>query len=439
MRTLENIVMVLLLVQLVRLWWQLNHGRVKRWMQRVKDHRPRKRHPKSPKDCPHCCAGVALETIRINADVRPWYEVKNKRGRKKQYATQGLACLNRTCRYYGVRDEGRHALVRHTLRGKDQDIPYLRCQCCKQVFSSRRGTPLYYLKTKPERVEMVLWFLVEGVDMAVLVRYTGHKDATIARWLERMGQHSQGLHNVFFRGLVLAVVQLDELYAKVRDSEKPAWLWLAIDPVTKIIPSLHLGERKSADAYGVVHDLAQRLLASCVPVFLTDGLWSYFYAITAHFGYWFRPKRARTDHWSPADDLHHGQLVKRRTGRKLKYAIERMAWGSRRALGNILVAQGFSRTIQTAYVERVNLTFRQCIAGLARKTWSLMSTQQLRHHSEWFRLYYHFARPHRSLREQVPGLRGRYRARTPAMAAGLTDHIWTVREILHTPLLPVAA
>ena len=70
---------------------------------------------------------------------------------------------------------------------------------------------MYYLKTKPARVEMVLWFLVEGVDMAVMVRYTGHKDATIARWLERMGQHSQGIHNVLFRELVLAVVQLDEL------------------------------------------------------------------------------------------------------------------------------------------------------------------------------------------------------------------------------------
>lgn len=84
----------------------------------------------------------------------------------------------------------------------------------------------------------------------------------------------------------------------------------------------------------MVHDLKQRLLARCVPSFLTDGLWSYFYAITAH--------------WFPADELHHGQLVKRKTGRKLTYAIQRMAWGSRRALGDILEAQGLSRTIQTS-------------------------------------------------------------------------------------------
>ena len=412
---------------------------MKRWLEQVKDHRPRKRHPKSPKDCLQCCAGVRLETARINEQVKPWGEVRSKRGRQKRYATEGLACLNRVCPYYGVRDEKRHALVRHTTRGKDKDIPYVLCQSCQQVFSSRKGTPLYYLKTKPERVEMVLWFLVEGVDTAVLVRYTGHKDATIARWLERMGQHSQGLHNVLFRELVLTIVQLDELYAKVRDSEQAAWLWLAIDPVTKIMPSLHLGERKSGDAYAVVHDLKQRLEATCVPSFMTDGLWSYFYAITAHFGYWFRPKRARTEHWAPADEVHHGQLVKRKTRRQLKYALERMAWGSRRALGHILAAQGFSRRIQTAYIERVNLTFRQCIAGLARQTGSLMSRRQLLYHAEWFRFYYHVAPPPGSLRSAGPGLRGKYRERTPAMAAGLTDHIWTVEDILRTPLIPTAA
>lgn len=116
-----------------------------------------------------------------------------------------------------------------------------------------------------------------------------------------------------------------------------------------------------------------------------------------------------------------------------------MTWGSRKALGDILEAQGFSRTIQTAYIERVNLTFRQGIAGLARQTWSVMSTPQLLHHAEWFRLYYHLARPHRSLRDPVPGLRGKYRERTPAMAAGLTDRVLTVGDILRMPLIPTAA
>jgi len=206
---LEHLVLLLLFVYTSHLWWRLNRRRVKGWWQRVKDHLPLHRHPKSPKDCPHCCQGVHLEKVQINREVRPWSEVKSKRGRKKQYPTQGWACLNPACPYVGITEETIHALVRHTLRGKDHDILYLRCQCCQSIFSSRKGTPLYYLKTKTDRVEMVLWFLAEGVNRAVLVRYTGQQDATLARWLERMGEPSQGLHNRLFRELVLSLVQLD--------------------------------------------------------------------------------------------------------------------------------------------------------------------------------------------------------------------------------------
>jgi IS1 family transposase len=439
MRTIEYGLIALMAYQVVRRWWRLNRRRAKRWWQWVKDHHARQRHPKSPQDCPHCCHGVRLETAQINWHVKPWGEVKSTRGRKKKYATQGYACLNPACACFGHTDERIHALVRHTTRGKDKDIPYRCCQACQTVFSSRKGTPLYYLKTKPERVEMVVWFVAEGVDYAVMVRYTGHKDAAMARWLDRMGQHSAGLHNALFRDLVLKLVQLDELYARVRDSEQARWLGLAIDPVTKVIPSLHLGGRKKEDAYAVSHDLKERLDPDCVPSFLTDGLWGYFYALTAHFGRWFRPKRARTDHWAVDEEFRHGQLVKRKDHRTLTYAIQRMAWGKRSDLFDILEANGFRRVIQTSFIERVNLTFRQCIAALSRQTWSLLSEQQLLHHAEWFRLYYHVARPHESLREPIPGVKGRYRDRTPAMALGITDRVLTVGDILRTPLIPTAA
>jgi hypothetical protein len=115
-----------------------------------------------------------------------------------------------------------------------------------------------------------------------------------------------------------------------------------------------------------------------------------------------------------------------------------MAWGKRSELFDVLEANAFRRVIQTSLVEWVNLTFRQCITALARKTWSLVSEQQLLYHAEWFRLYYHLARAHESLREPVPGLRGKYRDRTPAMALGL-DRVLTVGDILRTPLIPIAA
>jgi Arc/MetJ-type ribon-helix-helix transcriptional regulator len=215
--------------------------------------------------------------------------------------------------------------------------------------------------------------------------------------------------------------------------------WLAVLlPVFTELP-ITAEELIQAAIVTAAHDLKDRLDPACVPSFMTDGLWAYFYALTAHFGRWFRPKRARTDHWAVDEEFRHGQLVKRKERRTLKYAIHRMAWGKRSELFDVLEANGFRRVIQTAFVERLNLTFRRCIAALARQTWSLVSEQPLLYHAEWFRLYYHLARPHAALREPVPGLTGKYRDRTPAMALGITDRVLTVGDILRTPLIPTAA
>ncbi len=145
---------------------------------------------------------------------------------------------------------------------------------------------------------MVLWFLVEGVDMSVMIRFTRHGDATIAHWLNRMGSHAQGWHNRRFRDLVFVVLQLDELYTRVRDIASARWLWLAIDPVSKAISSLHVRGRTKQDAYSKRSHLFAKL-----------------------------------------------QQV------------------------------GLRRLIQTAFIERVNLTFRQCVSCLSRRTWSYAQSE----------------------------------------------------------------
>jgi hypothetical protein len=113
------------------------------------------------------------------------------------------------------------------------------------------------------------------------------------------------------------------------------------------------------------------------------------------------------------------------------------------ALRAALQGLGLSGRLNTAFVERLNLTVRQSVAALIRRTWSTMQeTPQLLLHLEWWRGYYHFVRPHTSLRVSLaqPRERGgkrqpqRYRQRTPAMAAGLTRRRWTVRELLALPL-----
>jgi IS1 family transposase/transposase-like protein len=387
---------------------------------------------KTPKDCPACQSGVQLAIRSIRREVKPWGERKSKRGRKKSIPTQGYACLNPRCEYHGITDEGIHALVGNGKRGKQGAIQTLKCQCCGSSFSTRRNTPLYYLKTRPERVEMCLWLLAEGLDLSVLVRYTGHVDGTVARWLRRAGIHGEHLHALLFVNLQTDYLQLDELYAPVAGNKRKSWLWVAIEPVSKIIPAMHLGARKTADGHHFVHRLKLHLAADCVPAITSDGLRAYFYAITAHFGRWVGKK------WVVSKLLLYGQLIKRRNKRNddEPCTITRMKWGKRWRLFERLQEQGFNEVIQTAIIERFNLTIRRGVAPLQRKTWSLAKSQEgLMLHVEWWRAFYHFARPHQSLRERVPGLTRRYRPRTPAMAAGLTDHVWTVSELLRKPLI----
>jgi hypothetical protein len=89
------------------------------------------------------------------------------------------------------------------------------------------------------------------------------------------------------------------------------WLWLAIDPLTKIVPVLHLGPRTQAAAHAVVHKLHGRLAHDCLPVFTSDGLNLYFYALTAHFGQWVASAGRRVRRWQVAAELIYGQVKKR--------------------------------------------------------------------------------------------------------------------------------
>jgi IS1 family transposase len=321
----------------------------------------------------------------------------------------------------------------------------LRCQACGTTFSTRYDTPLYRLKTASVRVGEVLTALAEGLDVAAAVRVFGHGHATITTWLTRAGAHSTTLHDRVFRNLSLPHIQLDELRTRLRSRAHALWLWVALDPLSKIIPVLHLGARTQYAAHTMVHDLRQRLAPDCLPVFTSDGLNLYFYALTAHFGQWIQGVGRRAREWQVAALLIYGQVKKVYRRRRLVRVSHVMRCGTRAALKATLTGLGLSGRLNTAFVERVNLTVRQSVAALMRRTWStLQEAPQLLVHLEWWRAYYHFARPHESLRQALaqPIGRGgkrmaqRYRQRTPAMAAGLTQRRWTVRELLTLPLPP---
>ena len=138
---------------------------------------------------------------------------------------------------------------------------------------------------------------------------------------------------------------MDELYAKVRGVQDARWLWLAIDPKSKALLALHLGLRRIGRCLHLGSQVEEMFTHGLRPGLHYRWFALYFYAVTAHFGRWFRPPRARKDHWQVDERLLQGQLVKRHERRKLTYTITRMLWGKRQALNDLLEDQGFRRLI----------------------------------------------------------------------------------------------
>ncbi len=403
--------------------------------------------PRTPDDCPSCCRQRSLSPASPASlpPPRPWRELKSRRGAPRRIATDGFACPTPTCSYYRITDAAVHALVGDGTHGKRERIQTLRCQACGTTFSTRRDTPLYRLKTPSARVAEVLIALAEGLSVAAAARVFGHSDGTIAAWLTRAGEHSASLHDRWFRHLHLPHLQLDELRTRLRSRAQGLWLWVVLDPLTKLVPVLHLGARTQDAAHGVVHELGERLAPGCLPAFSSDGLNLYFYALTAHFGQWVATVGRRALQWQVLPGLIYGQVKKTYRRRKVVRVTRVMRSGTAEGLRAALRHLGLSGRLNTAFVERVNLTIRQGVVAVARRTWATaQEAPALLVQLERWRGYYHFVRPHASLRVALaqPIERGgrrvprRYEQRTPAMAAGLTSWRWTVRELLLVPLPP---
>ena len=409
---LSNLEFLLVLLTLWRIWFF-----AARWQDISEDRQPeekkkgkrRRLKPRSADDCRQCQLGLHLKPRAPEREVTPWPEIKGPAGRKKRACSHGYACPNTKCKYHGITDPQIHALVSNGWSGKAERIRQWKCQACQKRFSERLHTPFYRLKKSSTRVSEVLTAMAEGVDLSAATRIFKHHHTTITRWLGRAGEHGQELHDRTFREFVADHLQLDELTTRVKKGKEKVWLWTAVEAKSKVLLVMHLGDRTQQDAHQFIHEIKERLHPDPEkrPVFTSDGLAMYFYGLTAHFGRWIWPEGARKFHWLTDENLLYGQFRKVRSGYRLKSIYTLMQWGERQAMTAALNAIDLSGKIQTAFVERLNLTLRELVAPLSRRTWSMAFDQpHLLLHIEWVRSYYHFARPHMSLK--VPMGNGRY-------------------------------
>jgi hypothetical protein len=196
-------------------------------------------------------------------------------------------------------------------------------------------------------------------------------------------------------------------------------------------------------AQRVVHHVAQVLAPDCAPLFLTDGFRAYLTALLTHYGQWVQPPRRQAQgpapkpRWTPLPALLYAQVVKTVRRRRLVDVQHRVVFGTLEAVQQVLAACGWQ--INTAFVERLNLSLRQHVAAVGRRVNTLCKGEDgLRQQLTLYHVYYNFCLPHASIRQPLsqpeptngPGSAKTWWPQTPAMAAGLTDHVWTLREVL---------
>jgi transposase-like protein len=210
-----------------------------------------------------------LEGQRLRMS-RPWREVKSRRGAPKRVNTEGFACPNPQCPSFGISDAHVHALVGDGKHGLLERIQTFGCQACRTTFTARRPTPLSRLKP-PSRAgsQWCSQRWRKGWILRLQSVCSAFDKPPSPAFLTRAGLHAQTLHERFFCHLQLPHLQLDELRTRLRCARQVLWLWLAIDPCTKLLPVLHLGPRTQHMAHRVIHSLRQ-LLAAFLPLALYE-------------------------------------------------------------------------------------------------------------------------------------------------------------------------
>lgn len=351
---------------------------------------------------------------------------------------QAQFCPNPDCPASGKIQEGNI-----TVHSK-QEKRY-RCLKCKKTFSDTYGTALYRLKKEYDLLYTVTILLSYGCPIQAVVAAFHLDERTVAAWLARVGEHSQKVHEqvVGNSTLDLEQVQADEI--KVRLQGASVWLGQAIMVRTRLWLGGEVSESRDRAFLDRLVARVKRVALKLKLLVSTDGLGGYpnsfkrAFRETEHTGKRGRPRLI------PWSELAIVQVIKRKLDGKLDIQRRQVQGEAEQVQALLLKSQRKEQSvINTAYIERLNGTFRQRLACLARRSRAALRTpERLVRGMFLLGAVYNFCTPHHSLRVAlVEPVRGRkYAPQTPAMAAGLTKHVWTVEELLcfKIPPSPAAA
>ena len=306
------------------------------------------------------------------------------------------------------------------------------CKVCGKTFTENKGTVFYRLRTAKDMVVIVVTLLAHGCPIQAIVAAFGLDERTVVSWQGRGGKHCEQVHqHLVEQPRDLGQVQGDEI--RVKKQAGIVWMAMALQVSTR----LWLGGAVSLHRDGkLITTLIQkvRACALCRPLlFCVDGCKMYVSSIRGVFRETIRTGRPGRPRLRPWDNVYIAQVVKQYARKRVVGIQRRLVQGSVAQVKALLGQTQGGGTINTAYIERLNATFRARIAALIRRGRALArQTTTLYYAMYLVGSVYNFCTCHRSLRIALylPGNRRHWVPRTPAMAARVTDHVWTVEELL---------
>jgi len=312
-----------------------------------------------------------------------------------------MTCLR--CKHYEAKRFGFYGRKR---------IQRYRCPGCKATFSEPRQKPLGAHYTETARAAQIITLLLEGMSVRAVSRITGAHQGTILSLLLTVGKKSRSLFDKRVRGIHPRFVQADELWTFVHTKEAhlygdtpedwgDCYVWMAIDSETKMVLSYYTGKRVAASADEFIRDLSERVVGRFQ--ITTDGLRWYIPVIEERFG----------------ADVDFAQLLKLYG----KSDTEGPEWYNPTQVKAIvpipISGNPKLERISTSHVERANLSVRTHLRRFTRLSLGFSKTvEHLTAAVDLYMAFFNFCRVHQTLRV------------TPAMQAGIADHIWTVQELL---------
>lgn len=355
----------------------------------------------------------------------------------------GFRCLNPACPAYGQPSLGniRHRKWYDTRSGRRR---LLRCATCGREFSELKGTALWNTKIPHEQAESIVEHVTRGNSFKETGELTHTHRTTVSRLACIAGEHAQRVHDHHAQDLRVTSLQADERHGFVGRKDQPCWEATVIDPRSKFLIQNALGARTTDLAVRLLFGARARLHDPHGVVLFTDGWLPYDSLFPAMFGRPFQPKRQGSRGRLPRLQYRiprtsgHVRIIKTYQGKRVTdIRIERAA-GSQRRIDQELEALGYTAP-NTSTVERHNGTIRRMNPHQVRRSLAFARLPHVRQTvSDLVNAVYNFCRVHRSLRVKLdePVGRRQYAKRTPAMAIGITDSVWSVLRLLRTVVLP---